>query len=79
MWVDAIAKEITNVWVVFNILEDGRQGLMQYQFVKCHMIFDVKMEDTFCMARFVRGEHMVDVPCTITYASVVSVKLCILQ
>ncbi len=43
MWVDAIAKEITNVWVVFNILEDGRQGLMQYQFVKCHMIFDVKI------------------------------------
>ncbi len=47
MWADAIAMELKNVKVAFNPLENGLQPPNGYQFVGCHMIFDVKMED-FC-------------------------------
>ena len=45
LWADAIAKEMKNVRVAFNILPDGEDPPPGYQFVRCHMIFDVKMED----------------------------------
>ena len=41
------------------------------QFIKFHMIFDVKMEDIRLKASMADGGHMTDVPPTITYASVV--------
>ncbi len=47
MWADAIAKEMKNVRVAFDPLENGVQPPSGYQFVRCHIIFDVKMED-FC-------------------------------
>ena len=40
--------------------------------MKCHMIFDVKMEDFRRKARLVAGGHMTKAPATLTYASVVS-------
>ena len=61
-----------NVQVAFDIIEDGENAPVGYQFVKCHMVFDVKMEDFRRKARLVAGGHMTDVPATITYASVVS-------
>ncbi len=45
LWVEAIAKEMKNIRVTFNALEDGRNFLHGFQFVKCRMIFDIKMED----------------------------------
>jgi hypothetical protein len=36
------------------------------------MIFDVKMEDFRCKARFVAGGHNTDTPHAMSYASVVS-------
>ena len=45
LWDDAIAKEMTNVKVAFKILDDDESVLRNHQFVKCHMIFDVKMEN----------------------------------
>ncbi len=44
-WADAITKEMKNVQVAFDPLEDGAQPPNGYQFVRCHMIFDVKMEE----------------------------------
>ena len=58
--------------MAFDILENGTTVPHGYQFVKCHMIFDVKMEDFRRKARLVAGGHMTDVPATVTYASVVS-------
>ncbi len=72
MWADAIAKEMKNVQVAFDPLQDGMQPPIGYQFVRCHMIFDVKMKDFRWKAQLVAGGHMTDVPPTITYASVVS-------
>ena len=44
-WTDAIAKEMKNVKVAFNVLDDGKVVPLDHQFVKCHMVFDVKLED----------------------------------
>ena len=44
-WADAIAKEMKNVRVAFKILDDGERPPPGFQFIRCHMIFDIKMED----------------------------------
>jgi hypothetical protein len=43
-WADAIAKEMMEVCIAFNILPDGRSAPIGYQKILCHMIFDVKMD-----------------------------------
>jgi hypothetical protein len=43
-----------------------------YQDIRCHMLFDVKMEDFHRKARFVAGGHTTDTPHAMNYASVVS-------
>ena len=45
LWMDVLAKEMGNTKAAFNILEDGVKALMDHQFVKCHIIWDVKMEN----------------------------------
>ncbi len=69
---DAIAKEMANVRVIFRILDDGKVVPHDHQFVRCHMIFDLKLENFRRKARFVAGGYMTDVPPVITYASVVT-------
>jgi hypothetical protein len=71
-WQDAIAKEMEKVRVAFRILPDGENAPIGYQYIRCHMIFDVKMENFQRKARFVAGGHMTKAPDVITYASVVS-------
>jgi hypothetical protein len=70
--VDAIAKEMREVRIAFNILPDGRSAPIGYQKIPCHMIFDMKMEDFQQKTRLVAGSHQTKAPATITYASVVS-------
>jgi hypothetical protein len=72
LWQDAIAKEMEKVRVAFKILEGGERAPIGHQFIKCHLIFDVKMENFQRKARFVAGGHMTEVPEAMTYASVVS-------
>ncbi len=45
LWADAIAKEMREVCIAFNILPDGGSVPIGYQKIPCHMTFDVKMED----------------------------------
>ena len=45
LWRDAIELEMKNVRVAFDVLPDGVVPPSDHQYVKCHMIFDVKMED----------------------------------
>ncbi len=71
LWADAIAKEIKEVHIAFNILPDGCSAPIGYQKIPCHMIFDVKMEDFRQIARLVAGSHLTQAPATITYASVI--------
>ena len=68
----SIAKEMKNVRVAFQILDENEEVPIGYKFIRCHMIFDVKMEDFRRKSRLVAGGHMTDTPAAITYASVVS-------
>jgi hypothetical protein len=71
-WRDAIAKEMKNVHVAFNVLTDGAAPPPDHQYICCQMIFDIKMEDFCCKARIVAGGHATKAPATLTYASIMS-------
>jgi hypothetical protein len=71
-WRNAIQKEMNDVMVAFKLLDDSETVPIGYQYVQCHMIFDVKMENFRRKARFVAGGHMTETPAAATYASVVS-------
>lgn len=45
-WSKAIKKEMLNVSIAFDILEDDENLPPSYQLASCHMIFDVKMDFT---------------------------------
>jgi hypothetical protein len=53
-WRDAILKEMKNVMPAFKILEADEEVPIGYQHIRCHMIFDIKMDFTR-KARFVAG------------------------
>ena len=74
LWWDAICDEMKNVMVAFEEFDGDEQDLPSgFQFIRCHMIFDVKMGENFRRkARMVAGGHMTSTPSSITYSSVVS-------
>ena len=72
MWADAIAKDIKSIRFDLDIREKGEPPPVGHKFIKCHMIFNVKMEDLRRKARIVAGGQITNTPPTITYASVVS-------
>ena len=63
---------MTNIKVAFKILDDDESVPHNHQFVKCHMIFDVKMENFRQKERLVAGVHMSKSPSVVTYAIVIS-------
>jgi hypothetical protein len=71
-WAESIQKEMNNVRVAFRILEDGEEVPPTYQFMKCHLVFDIKFDGFRFKSRMVAGGHMIDTPPFLTYASVVS-------
>ena len=44
LWTNAISKDMNDVKVAFKALEDSEYIPIGYADVRCHMIFDVKME-----------------------------------
>eukprot|EP00804_Cyclotella_cryptica_P022264 CCRYP_020542-RA/>CCRYP_020542-RA protein AED:0.22 eAED:-0.25 QI:0/0/0/0.5/1/1/2/0/420 len=70
-WHDAIEKEMKNVRVAFDVLADGVTPPADHQYIRCHMIFDVKLEDFRRKAGLIAGGHVTKAPATLTYASVV--------
>ncbi len=77
-WRRAIEKEMKNVRVAFQRWNadgsgPGPSSLQGYQEIKCHMIFDIKMDGDFTRkARLVAGGHTTETPASSTYSSVVS-------
>ena len=61
-WMDAIAKEMTNVRVAFDILKDGDRGPIGHKQINFHLIFDVKTDDFRRKARLVSEGHMTKTP-----------------
>jgi hypothetical protein len=72
LWQDSVRKEMNNVRIEFQILNDDEAIPTTYEEIRWHMIFDVKMEDFWHKARFVAGGHTTDTQHAMTYASVVS-------
>jgi hypothetical protein len=60
-----------NVRIAFKILNGEESVPSTYQEIRCHMVFDVKMEDFRRKARFFAGGHTTDTPHTMTYAIVI--------
>jgi len=72
LWQDAIAQEMKNVQIAFKILDDGKAVPPGYQYMDCHMVFDIKLDGFKRKAWFVAGGHMTETPAVLTYSSVVS-------
>ena len=70
-WWNCTQKEMKNVRVAFNILDEDVNLPPAHTFVKCHIIFDVKMDLTK-KARCVAGGHTTKPPSSVTHASVAS-------
>jgi hypothetical protein len=68
-WRKAVDKEMKNVMPAFKFRDDN-QVPVGYNYIDCHMIFDVKLDLTR-KARFVAGGHKTDPPKDMVYASVV--------
>lgn len=72
-WQDAIRKEMSKVKIAFQVLDDGTLAPPTFQEIRCHMVYDIKMENFQRKARLVAGGHMTDSPpAHVTFASVVS-------
>jgi hypothetical protein len=54
---DTVMLEIVQVGIAFTQLPDGKDTLISYQFIECHMIFDAKL--VFVEKLMVAGGHMV--------------------
>jgi hypothetical protein len=72
LWQDAERKKMKNFRIAFKIINGEESAPPTYQEIRCHMIFDVKMEDFYRKARFVAGGHTTYTPHAMTYTSVVS-------
>ena len=72
-WFDAIKKEMKNVGVAFNILEDDQPIPVGHALLKVHMVLDIKADFTR-KARLVAGSHLLPTPNVNAYAGVVSRK-----
>jgi hypothetical protein len=77
-WQATIKKEMTKFRPAFQqwdgTVEQASSGksLVGYQRIRCHMVFDVKMDNQTRKARFVARGHRTKTPASITYLSVVS-------
>ena len=71
MWMDAMAKEMYNVVVAFEVLDEREQALNGWKKTTGHLVWAVKMEFT-TKARWVLDGHKMPDPVGSTFAGVVS-------
>ena len=71
LWQDAVKKEMTNVEIAFNFLDNGERIPIGFKEITCHLVFDVKFDLTR-KARYVGGGHLTSVSPSMSYSSVVS-------
>jgi hypothetical protein len=72
LWQDAVRKEMNNVRIEFQILNDDGAITPTYQEIHCHMIFYVKMEEFRRKVRFVAGGHTTYIPHAMMYEGCVA-------
>jgi hypothetical protein len=71
LWMNAIKKEMDEVWIAFDLKEKGDNLPGGYKKIQLWMIFNVKMDFTW-KAQQVAGGHVMDPPTSMTYSSVMS-------
>jgi hypothetical protein len=71
LWMKAWEKEMTNVSIAFEILDEGETAPSNWKKSSGHLIWDVKMDFTR-KARWVKDGHKTADPLTSNYAGVVS-------
>ena len=71
LWCDALAKEIKNVGVAFDVLENHQNIPVGWTKACGHLIWDVKMDFTR-KARWIKDGHRTANPLGTNYAGVVS-------
>jgi len=71
LWRDAVAKEMHNIGIAFQILDEHEHLPVGWSKVTGHLVFDVKMDFTR-KARWVLDGHLTPSPEGSTYAGVVS-------
>ena len=79
-WTKAIEKEMRNVRIAFEKIDDVTEAEMRtgkirpgYSYCSTHMVFDIKMDGSFTRkARLVADGHKTRSPTSITYSNVVS-------
>jgi hypothetical protein len=55
LWQDAIRKDMNNIRIAFKVINGEEATPPTHKEIRCHMIFDVKMEDFRRKAQFVAG------------------------
>jgi hypothetical protein len=72
-WTDAVSLEMKNNRVAFEVYEGNTDGLVGYQKITGHLVFDVKLEEIFRRkARYCADGHKTETPASVTYSTVVS-------
>ena len=71
LWEKAYRKEMKNVGIAFEILDEGKTAPVGWKKSSVHLIFDVKMTGER-KARLVKDGHRTPDPTTSSYAGVVS-------
>jgi hypothetical protein len=71
LWKDTLAKEMTELGVAFEVLEEEKQAPPGWKKVTGHLVWDVKMDFTRKARWFLDG-HLTPNPIGSTYAGVVS-------
>ena len=71
LWMDALAKEMYNVGVAFEVLDEGQKAPPGWNLASGHLVWDVKMDFTR-KARWVLDGHKTPDPIGSTFAGVVS-------
>ena len=69
LWRDAVKKELRNVIIAFNLLENNEKLPVGSKLIPYHFVFDVKADLTR-KARLVAGGHKHQVPTHTTFSSV---------
>ena len=73
LWQDAIAMEMKNVRIAFEVFEGDIQDLKDYEYISGHLIFDVKLGENFRgKVRYVADGYKTSTPNSVTYSSVTS-------
>ena len=57
LWMDALAKEMTNVHIAFKTLDDEVDPTPGYQFMKCHIIWNIKLDGLRRKVRLIDAGH----------------------